>query len=70
MEIKAPWNWCPPPHVDANGNKCELIRTNIDLFLLFYIKYTCTYQCPGPAGVQIQESHTRTRVALILDSED
>jgi hypothetical protein len=70
MGIKAPWDWCPGTRVDANGNKCELIDTRIDLFLLVYIKYTCIYQCPGPAGVKIQEGHTRKRVLLIFDSED
>jgi hypothetical protein len=69
-EFKAPWDWCPGVHVDANGNKCELVDTHIDLFLLVYIKYTCTYRCPGPAGILIQESFTRNRALLVVDWGD
>lgn len=68
--LKAPWDWCPETCTDANGGKCELVDTHIDLFLLFYIKYTCTYQCPGKAGVKIQHSYTKNRALLVIDWDD
>ena len=68
--LKAPWDWCPGTRTDANGNTCKLFDTHIDLFLLFYIKYTCTYKCPGLAGIEIQESYTKNRALLVIDWDD
>ena len=40
-DIKMPWQGCPKTHRDGD-NVCRLIKTSIDLFLVVYVKYTCT----------------------------
>ncbi len=68
-DIKAPWQGCPKTHLDGD-NVCRLVKTSIDLFLLVYVKYTCAYKCPGPAGVEIETSHTHNRLFFFIDWED
>lgn len=67
LTLKAPWDWCPDTYTDpVTGGKCELKDTSIDIFALLYIRYTCSYLCPGGAA-PVLVTHTRNRVLGIFD---
>ena len=57
VKLKIPLDWC-----DDKLDNCELIDTHFVLFLVLYVRYRCTYQCPGRI-----RTVTRNRLLLFID---
>lgn len=63
VKLKIPFDWCDDEYVDpATEAECHLIDTHFVLFLVLYVRYRCTYQCPD--GIR---TVTRNRLLLFID---